>query len=80
MSPKRVSSYHEVHFSVQHLGTNHREGGWQDKSRKVRGGRMAQKTNDNNLLTQGAPTAATLLHPTIHWEPCEPDKVRVSAP
>jgi hypothetical protein len=52
----------------------------QDKSRKVRGGRMGKKSNNNNVRRKGAHVRKTLLHMTNRWKDCEQDKVQVTTP
>ena len=80
MNTERASSHHGVHHSVPGLGTNHSEGIWQDKSRKVLGGRTGKKSRNNNVRGKGAPTSTTLLHATNRWKIYELDTLRFDAP
>ena len=52
----------------------------QDKSRKVRGGRMDRKSRNNNIRGKGALPAITLLNAIIRWELCELDTLWFDAP
>jgi hypothetical protein len=68
MTAQCALSRHRAHLSVLRLGTNRREGLWQDKSRKVLGGRRGEEMNNCKLLAQGARALAALLYMASHWE------------
>ena len=79
MTTQNALSHHGVHLSVWQSVTRRGKGLWQDKSRKVLGGRMGRKSRNNNARRKGAHVAITLLNAIIRWELCELDKVRVDA-
>jgi hypothetical protein len=62
------------------VGATHGEGGWQDKSRKVLGGRLARNAKNNNIMAKGVHTAITLHHAASRWKYWNLDTLQVVVP
>jgi hypothetical protein len=79
MSMQRDLLHHGALASAWLCSANCREGGRQDKSRKVLGGRTDQNAKENSLQIQGAWAATTLLHATTRWKQYGPNNLEVAA-